>query len=111
MHLFRAGLKQIVSNVEEQARADFAAAGGAGGGSGGGASSGGAGGAAGSGGTSSYSYSRSYRTTSGGQGKKKIYCTLCHVARCDLIHLLHAGYVLIPALSPLCTILQIDEIF
>ncbi|CAF1667355.1 unnamed protein product, partial [Adineta ricciae] len=112
----RAGLKQIVSNVEEQARADFAAAGGAGGS--GGASSGGAGGsstttggAAGSGGTSSYSYSRSYRTTSGGQGKKKTYCTLCHVARCDLIHLLHAGYVLILALSPLCTILQIDEIF
>ncbi|UJR26173.1 hypothetical protein I4U23_007517 [Adineta vaga] len=64
----RGGLKQIVSHVEEQARSDFAASGGAGGGSGGGASAGGgAGGGSGGAGASSYSYSRSYRTTSGGQ--------------------------------------------
>jgi intermediate filament protein if len=67
----RGGLKQVVANVEEQARAEFAAAGGVtGGGSGGGAgvsASGGGGG--GGGGTSSFSYSRSYRTASGGQDR------------------------------------------
>jgi hypothetical protein len=63
LNISRTGLKQIVANVEEQARADFAAAGGISGGS----SSGGGG--AGGGGATSYSYSRSYRTTSGGQGK------------------------------------------
>lgn len=56
----RQGLKQIVAGVEEQARADFAASGG--GAAGGSSNSGGAGG-----GTSSYTYTRSYRTTSGGQ--------------------------------------------
>ncbi len=59
----REGLKQVVANVEEQARADFAA-------SGGGVSGGNSGGSGGGGGgATSYSYSRSYRTTSGGQGK------------------------------------------
>ena len=50
-------MKQIVANIEEQARADFAASGGVSGGAGGGQSG------------SSHSYSRTYRTTSGGQGK------------------------------------------
>jgi hypothetical protein len=59
------GLKQIVANVEEQARADFAATGGVSGGSHGGAT-----GTGGGYGASSYSYSRAYRTTSGGQGKR-----------------------------------------
>ncbi len=62
MSFSRQGLKQIVANVEEQARADFAAAGGVSGGSSGGGGGGG-------GGVSSYTQSRSYRTTSGGQGK------------------------------------------
>jgi len=57
-------LKQIVAGVEEQARTDFAAAGGISGG--GGAS--GSGGAGGSGGASSYTYTRSHQTTTGGQG-------------------------------------------
>ncbi|CAF4576719.1 unnamed protein product [Rotaria sp. Silwood1] len=62
----RQGLKQIVANVEEQARMDFAAAGGNSGGFS--AASGGGGGAGGTGaGVTSHSYSRSYRTTSGGQ--------------------------------------------
>ena len=81
----REGLKQVVANVEEQARADFAAAGGVSGGGGGGSggfgasgggggggygASGGAGGGGGRAiGASSYSYSRSYRTASGGQGR------------------------------------------
>jgi len=60
----RQGLKQIVAGVEEQARTDFAAAGGISGG--GGAS--GSGGAGGSGGASSYTYTRSHQTTTGGQG-------------------------------------------
>lgn len=64
----RDGLKQVVANVEEQARSDFAAAGGISGGTSGGGGGGGGGGGAG-GGISSYSYSRSHRTTSGGQGK------------------------------------------
>ncbi|CAF4899963.1 unnamed protein product, partial [Rotaria magnacalcarata] len=67
---FRQGLKQIVANVEEQARIEFAAAGGnsgGGGAAGGGGGGGGGGGAAATGGATSYSYSRSYRTTSGGQ--------------------------------------------
>ncbi|CAF5001890.1 unnamed protein product, partial [Rotaria socialis] len=54
-------------NVEEQARIEFAAAGGNVGG--GGAAGGGAAATAATGGATSYSYSRSYRTTSGGQGK------------------------------------------
>lgn len=70
-------MKQIVNNVEEQARADFAAAGGI---SGGGGSGGGGGGSSysagdsssGGFGTTSYSYSRTYRTTSGGQGKRRL---------------------------------------
>lgn len=66
---FREGLKQVVANVEEQARADFAASGGVSGGGGGGGSSSGGGGGGGGAGISSYSYSRSNRTTSGGQGK------------------------------------------
>ena len=69
---FREGLKQVVANVEEQARADFAASGGVsggGGGAGGSSSGGGGGGGGGGAGVSSYSYSRSHRTTSGGQGK------------------------------------------
>jgi len=67
----REGLRQIVANVEEQARADFAASGGVSGGSssgGGGGGGRGGGGGGGGGGVASYSYSRSYRTTSGGQG-------------------------------------------
>jgi hypothetical protein len=69
---FSEGLKQIVANVEEQARANFAAAGGISGG----------GGAAGGGSSSSYSYTRAYRTTSGGHGKTMLHVSIgwyCHV--------------------------------
>jgi len=65
----REGLKQIVATVEEQARADFAASGGGVSGGGGGAGGGAGGSSGGGGGVTSYSYSRAYRTTSGGQGK------------------------------------------
>ncbi|CAF0755575.1 unnamed protein product [Rotaria sordida] len=63
----RQGLKQIVANVEEQARKDFATAGGATGGFSSSSAGGGGGGGGGGAGVTSYSYSRSYRTTSGGQ--------------------------------------------